>query len=66
MKIDGVIIKDATTGKFFGFVRQFPGVCAQANTVNEVSEKINAYFQIFVNKLKNEEISMDENQVTSM
>ena len=54
MKIDSVIIKDVATGKFFAFIRQFPCICAQANSIQEVDVKINSYFKSFIDKIKNE------------
>lgn len=48
MKIDNIIIEDKKTGFYFIFIRQFPGICAQAKTIKEASKKINTYWQKFI------------------
>lgn len=57
MKIHGVVIEDKEAGVFFGFVHQFPGICAQGNTIQEVKEKVNKYFQAFKDRIN--EVEMD-------
>lgn len=52
MKISGVIIRDEQKGKYFAFVEQFPGICAQGNTAKEATTKMNAYFQRFIDEVK--------------
>lgn len=54
MKINSVIIKDQKAKIFFGFIRQFPGICAQSDTFEGVREKINKYFKKYVERMKNE------------
>lgn len=66
MKIKGVIIKDAESGKLTAFIRQFPGICAQGDSVQEVDTKLNAYFKAFIERIKNEEVDIDESQIASM
>lgn len=48
MNIEGVIITDEKAKKVFAFVRQFPAVCAQADTEEEVKIKIETNFRHFV------------------
>jgi predicted RNase H-like HicB family nuclease len=66
MKIDGVIIKDKETGQFFGFVRQFPGICAQADTVEETDRKVNVYYKAFIDRIKNEQVDMRDEEIATM
>lgn len=66
MKIHGVMIKDEATGKFFAFVRQFPAVCAQGNSVEEAHAKVNAYWKAFTERMKNQDVQMDDTQITTM
>lgn len=66
MKIDGIIIKDEVTNTYFTFIRQFPGICAQGGTVKEAEDKINIYFQKFIERMKDENVKMDDSQIVSM
>lgn len=61
MNISGVIIKDKNDEFYFGFVKQFPAVCAQGDTVKEVNEKINIYWKSFIDRMseKVEHIEME-------
>jgi len=51
MKIKGIIINDEKEGKYFAFVDQFPGVCAQADTFDEVKVKVNKNFSAFLDRM---------------
>lgn len=62
MNIEGVIIKDVNANKYFAFIRQFPGVCAQADTKKEVSFKIEKSFKAFIEKMKKDEILFNEEE----
>lgn len=66
MKIDGVIIEDSKTGQFFTFIRQFPGICAQGDSVESATIKVNQYFQKYIEKMSNQEVDMDDSQIISM
>ena len=43
MKI--VFIKDEITNTVFGFIKEFPAICSQGNTEEEVETKIVSYFK---------------------
>jgi predicted RNase H-like HicB family nuclease len=60
MQIKGVIIKDKAASTYFGFIKEFPGICAQANTPEEVSIKINVYYQKFIERLNHTPIEFEE------
>lgn len=51
MEAQGVMIREMETQKHFGFVREFPCVCAQGNSEKEVINKINKNWTIFINKM---------------
>lgn len=63
MKINGVVIRDTKKDKFFAFVEQFPGICAQGNTAKEATDKMNAYFQMFIERVKGKEVKTGDIQV---
>ena len=48
MKISGVIVKDEETDMFFAYVKQFPGICAQDESIDKVKGKIDAYYNSFM------------------
>lgn len=48
MKLNGVIIQDKLSGKYFGFVQQYPGICAQADNIATVQSKLDRYMKAFV------------------
>lgn len=60
MKIDAVIINDTKAKKYFAFIRQFPGVCAQADSIAEIKIKMEKHFHAFVNRINKEEIQFNE------
>lgn len=60
MKIQGIIIKHQEQGVFFGFIKQFPAICAQGKTRNEVQNKIDKYFKRFIERMNSENIEMEE------
>jgi len=45
MKVDAVIIKDKSSGLFAGFVKQYPNVCSQADTIDNVLQNLNSYLK---------------------
>ena len=47
MKTVPIIIKDTTSGSYTGFVKQFPGVCAQSDNVDDLVDKLNTYLKIW-------------------
>ena len=47
MKTVPIIIKDTTSGTYTGFVKQFPGVCAQSDNVDNLIDKLNTYLKIW-------------------
>ena len=65
MKIFGVVVKDTESGKFFGFIKQFPGICAQGDTFEQVHVKVNAYFRKFIENM-DKDVEMDESQIESI
>lgn len=62
MKINGVIIQDTKSEKVFGFVQQFPGVCAQGDTIVEVQQKIDKYFESFIERMGKQQVEYSEPQ----
>jgi predicted RNase H-like HicB family nuclease len=63
MEISAVMINDAKSNKYFGFIRQFPGICAQGETQQEVNEKINKFFKAYVERMQQAEIKFTENDI---
>ncbi|HEX8037528.1 MAG TPA: type II toxin-antitoxin system HicB family antitoxin [Chryseosolibacter sp.] len=66
MKIDSVVIKDKKTGTFFMYVRQFPGICAQGENIQEAQNKVNSYFKAYVERIKDEEVQTDDAAIVTM
>ncbi len=60
----GIMIKDKKTGKYFGFVRQFPGICAQGDTPQEMHVKVHKFFKSFIDGMKDRDIAMDDNAMS--
>lgn len=65
MKIEGVMIRDTKANKFFAFVRQFPGVCAQGDSPQEVDSKIEKNFKAFIKKMQSEKIEFTESEINN-
>ena len=63
---DAIMIKDKKSGKFFAFVSQFPGICAQGDSFEEASSKVNTYYKTFIEKMRGKDIVTNEDQVLSM
>jgi len=51
MKIEIVQIKDTTSNKYFGFIKQFPSICSQGNTKEESTEKVKQYFKKIISNV---------------
>lgn len=47
MKLDGVIIKNTKTNTFTGFVKQYPGVCAQSKSIGDLKSKLDDYMSLY-------------------
>lgn len=60
MKIEAVVINDEKAKKYFAFIRQFPGVCAQADSIAEIKIKMEKHFQAFKQRISNQEIQFNE------
>jgi len=53
MKMTSIIINDKKANKYVAFMKQFPGVCAQGDSIKEVKGKIKKHFDYFIEtKLK--------------
>jgi len=60
MKVTGIILDDGKgAGPYFGFLKQFPSVCAQADTIDGVSDKLDAYLKIHLKRLADNGIESD-------
>ncbi len=58
-----IMIRNSKTGKFFGFITQFPGICAEGESKAEVRERIERYWREFVAKIESDQ-SMEELEST--
>ncbi len=65
MKIKGIIINDVEAKKYFAFVNQFPGVCAQGDSMKEVKVNIMRNFRYFIERMRNEDMEYTEEQIKS-
>lgn len=65
MTVDAIVVHDIKNEVFMSFVKQFPGVCAQGKTIDEVKEKLNRNWKSFVQMMSEKEIQMDESDVTA-
>ena len=65
MKIEGVIINDKSGNKYFAFVKQFPGVCAQANSIADVQIKLDAHFASFIDRMTKERVEFSNDEITT-
>lgn len=66
MRIEPVIIEDQDKSVFFVFIRQFPAVCAQGQTMEEAAQKVNTYWKKFVDTMKDQEVDLAGKEVISM
>ena len=48
MKLTGRILQNEKTGNYTAFIREYPGVIAQGNTVEEVKQKLAKAFLNFI------------------
>mgnify|MGYP000639831071 CR=1 FL=1 len=54
-----IIKQDARTGVFFGFIIQQPGICAQGNTPQEVTDKLARHKDIFAKRVENSDLEFE-------
>lgn len=47
MRNVGIIIKDAKSGKFFGYLLNNPSICASDTTIDGVKAKIDKFNNLF-------------------
>ena len=66
MKITSVVILDEGKGIFFAYVKQFPGICAQAKSIEEVRKKLNQYFKSFAERMSKQDVELDENSIETL
>lgn len=60
MKVTGIILDDGKdTGPYFGFLKQFPSVCAQANSIDDLTDKLDSYLKIHLTRLSENGITSD-------
>lgn len=64
--IETVTIHEKNTGKYFVFVRKFPGICAQGDSFEEAKKKVQEYYYQFLEVLRGKEVIMREEEVVSM
>lgn len=60
MKINSIMVHDVKAKKYFAFVKQFPGVCAQGNSKAETVKKINKNWFAFIKKMSEEKIEFEQ------
>ena len=48
MKINGVVIRDESKNVYFSYIKQFPGICAQADSFDAVTKKIERHFKVYM------------------
>ena len=62
MKIDIVQIKDTSSNKYFVFMKQFTGVCAQGDSKEEANSKVKSYFKAYIEKVQKNEVEYSESE----
>lgn len=60
MIVNAIIINDEKAKKHFAFIRQYPGVCAQGDTISEVKAKIEKHFNAFKERINSEKIQFSQ------
>lgn len=61
MKLDAIIIKDNASDTYTGFIKDYPGVCAQASNIDDLKAKLDKYMKIWFDYAsKNLSIASDE------
>lgn len=63
MNISGIMINDEKKGVFFAYIKQFPGICAQAETAEEANRKVNHYFKKYIEKMSQTDVEMVEEPI---
>lgn len=63
MKLEPVIINDEKMGVFFSFIRQFPEVSAQADTVEEVISKLQSNWETHKRFLNTKELDSSDVEI---
>ena len=53
-----IIIRNTKTKKYFAFINRFPGICAEADSVEKVKSKIKKHIKIF-REMYNEQIEFE-------
>jgi len=48
MKIPIIIITDQDSGKHTAFFKHFPGICAQADSIEEAKAKLDTYYRAYL------------------
>lgn len=64
MKIEAVMINDKKAKKHFAFVKQFPAVCAQGDSIGEVQSKIKTNYISFIERMMNEKVEFTQSELS--
>lgn len=65
MTLDVIIIKDSKSKTFTGFIRQYPGVCSQANDVGQLKKNIDKNLRLYFDYVQKSDLQLNTNDIIS-
>ncbi|MGB6267921.1 MAG: hypothetical protein WBF67_02845 [Olleya sp.] len=66
MKLDAIIIKDTKTKSFTGFISQYPGVCTQANSVDQLKKNLDKNLRLYFDYVRKSDLQLNTDHITSL
>ena len=66
MKLNAVIIKDSKSKSFTGFIGQYPGVCSQANNVDQLKKNLNRNLKLYFDYVQRSDVQLESSDIFSL
>ena len=65
MTLDAIIIKDSKSKTFTGFIRQYPGVCSQANDVGQLKKNLDKNLRLYFDYVQKSDLQLNSDNIIS-
>jgi predicted RNase H-like HicB family nuclease len=66
MKLDVVVVKNSKTNTYTAFLGDYPAVCTQADSVDQLKKNLNRNTQVFFDYIRNKELELEESEFVSL
>jgi predicted RNase H-like HicB family nuclease len=61
--LKGNIIHQGTSGVYLGFISQYPAICAQGDTIDQVKDKLQVFAKKYFDFMSNSAVEADNGQL---